>query len=75
MGLKFVQWQINGVSVHETTGQSPFKVAFGEEPRIGLESYVLTKKLVDAAKQKKKLKNFTDRRTKRDVGENRSPGR
>ncbi|KRX30422.1 KRAB-A domain-containing protein 2, partial [Trichinella murrelli] len=38
MGLKFVQWQIN-VSIHETTGQSPFKVTFGEEPRIGLESY------------------------------------
>ncbi|KRZ74726.1 KRAB-A domain-containing protein 2 [Trichinella papuae] len=49
MGLKFVQWQIN-VSVHETTGQSPFKVTFGEEPRIGLESYVLPKSLVDAAK-------------------------
>ncbi|KRX25563.1 hypothetical protein T07_955 [Trichinella nelsoni] len=29
MGLKFVQWQIN-VSIHETTGQSPFKVTFGE---------------------------------------------
>ncbi|KRY99086.1 KRAB-A domain-containing protein 2, partial [Trichinella zimbabwensis] len=49
MGLKFVQWQIN-VNVHETTGQSPFKVTFGEEPLIGLESYVLSKSLVDAAK-------------------------
>ncbi|KRZ74758.1 hypothetical protein T10_3509, partial [Trichinella papuae] len=44
---KFVQWQIN-VSVHETTGQSPFKVTFGEEPRIGLESYVLPKSLEEA---------------------------
>ncbi|XP_003370622.1 conserved hypothetical protein [Trichinella spiralis] len=36
--------------VHGTTGQSPFKVTFGEEPRIGLESYVLPKSLVDDAK-------------------------
>ncbi|KRY95366.1 hypothetical protein T11_9471 [Trichinella zimbabwensis] len=47
MGLKFVQWQIN-VSVHETTGQSPFKVTFDEEPPIGLKSYVLPKSLEEA---------------------------
>ncbi|XP_003368518.1 putative KRAB-A domain-containing protein 2 [Trichinella spiralis] len=33
LGLKFVQWQIN-VSIHETTGQSPFKVTFGDESRV-----------------------------------------
>ncbi|KRX78241.1 KRAB-A domain-containing protein 2 [Trichinella sp. T6] len=54
MGLKFVQWQIN-VSIHETTGQSPFKVTFGEEPRIGLESYVLPKSLVDVAKTEEEI--------------------
>ncbi|KRX74235.1 KRAB-A domain-containing protein 2 [Trichinella sp. T6] len=57
MGLKFVQWQIN-VSVHETTGQSPFKVTFGEEPRIGLESYILPKSLVDAAKTEEEIEEF-----------------
>ncbi|KRZ51589.1 KRAB-A domain-containing protein 2 [Trichinella nativa] len=57
MGLKFVQWQIN-VSIHETTGQSPFKVTFGEEPRIGLESYVLPKSLVDAAKTEELIEEF-----------------
>ncbi|KRX95676.1 hypothetical protein T4E_1146 [Trichinella pseudospiralis] len=31
VGLKFAQWQINA-SIHETTGQSSSKVAFGEEP-------------------------------------------
>ncbi|KRZ48615.1 KRAB-A domain-containing protein 2, partial [Trichinella nativa] len=35
MGLKFVQWQIN-VSIHETTGQSPFKVTFGEDNWTGV---------------------------------------
>ncbi|KRZ82402.1 Retrovirus-related Pol polyprotein from transposon [Trichinella sp. T8] len=54
MGLKFVQWQIN-VSIHETTGQSPFKVTFGEQPRIGLESYVLPKSLVAAAKTEEEI--------------------
>ncbi|KRY40775.1 hypothetical protein T01_5572 [Trichinella spiralis] len=57
MGLKFVQWQIY-VSVHETTGQNPFKVTFGEEPRIGLESYVLPKSLVDAAKTEEEVEGF-----------------
>ncbi|KRX38101.1 hypothetical protein T05_16043 [Trichinella murrelli] len=57
MGLKFVQWQIN-VSIHETTGQSPFKVTFGEEPRIGLESYLLPKSLVDAAKTEEEIEEF-----------------
>ena len=31
VGLTFIQWQIN-VSRHETTGHSPFKVMFGQEP-------------------------------------------
>ncbi|KRX52056.1 KRAB-A domain-containing protein 2 [Trichinella sp. T9] len=52
MGLKFAPWQID-VKIHETTGQSPFKVTFGEEPRIGLEYYVLPKSLVD-----ERWKNF-----------------
>ncbi|KRZ88498.1 hypothetical protein T08_9535 [Trichinella sp. T8] len=49
--------QIN-LSVHETTGQSPFKVTFGEKPRIGLESYVLPKLLADAAKAEEETKGF-----------------
>ncbi|KRY44826.1 hypothetical protein T03_424 [Trichinella britovi] len=57
MGLKFVQWQIN-VSIHETTGQSPFKVTFEEELRIGLDSYVLPKSLVDALKAEEKIEEF-----------------
>ncbi|KRY10150.1 hypothetical protein T12_3376 [Trichinella patagoniensis] len=57
LGLKFVQWQIN-VIIHETTGQSPFKVTFEEEPRIGLESYVLPKSLVAAAKTEEKIEEF-----------------
>ncbi|XP_003369092.1 KRAB-A domain-containing protein 2 [Trichinella spiralis] len=44
--------------VHETTGQNPFKVTFGEEPRIGLESYVLPKSLVDAAKTEEEVEGF-----------------
>ncbi|KRX21974.1 Thyroid adenoma-associated -like protein [Trichinella nelsoni] len=38
--------------------QSPFKVTFGEEPRIGLESYVLPKSLVDAAKTEEEIEEF-----------------
>ncbi|KRY57276.1 KRAB-A domain-containing protein 2 [Trichinella britovi] len=57
MRLKFVQWQIN-VSIHKTTGQSPFKVKFGEEPRIGLEFYVLPKSLVAAAKTEEEIEEF-----------------
>ncbi|KRZ13256.1 hypothetical protein T11_7317 [Trichinella zimbabwensis] len=57
LGLKFVQWQIN-VSVHETTGQRPFKVTFGEEPPIGLESYILPKSLDDAAKTEESIERF-----------------
>ncbi|KRY51575.1 hypothetical protein T03_10435, partial [Trichinella britovi] len=45
-------------NIHETTGQSPFKVTFGEEPRIGLESYVLPKSLVDAAKTEEEIEEF-----------------
>ncbi|KRZ75020.1 hypothetical protein T10_12407 [Trichinella papuae] len=44
--------------VHETTEQSPFRVIFGEEPRIGLESYVLPKSLVDAAKTEEEIEEF-----------------
>ncbi|KRY62662.1 hypothetical protein T11_4589 [Trichinella zimbabwensis] len=33
-------------------------VTFSEEPLIGMESYVLPKSLVDAAKQKNKLKDL-----------------
>ncbi|KRX42384.1 hypothetical protein T05_12317, partial [Trichinella murrelli] len=44
--------------VHETTGKSPFKVTFGEKPRIGLESHVLPKLLVDAAKAEEETKGF-----------------
>ncbi|KRX30915.1 hypothetical protein T06_8114, partial [Trichinella sp. T6] len=44
-GLKIVPWQIN-VSIHETTGQSPFK------------SYVLPKSLVAAAKTEEEIEEF-----------------
>ncbi|KAL8578594.1 hypothetical protein ACOMHN_015050 [Nucella lapillus] len=40
MGLRFVQWQIN-ISEHETIRQSPFKVTFGEDPKVGLASTVV----------------------------------
>ncbi|KRY09198.1 hypothetical protein T12_14312 [Trichinella patagoniensis] len=40
------------------SGQSPFKVTFGEEPRIGLESYVLPKSLVAAAKTEEEIEEF-----------------
>ncbi|KRZ67856.1 KRAB-A domain-containing protein 2 [Trichinella papuae] len=40
------------------TGQSPFKVTFGMEPRIGLESYVLPKSLVDAVKTEEETEEF-----------------
>ncbi|KRZ66072.1 KRAB-A domain-containing protein 2 [Trichinella papuae] len=42
----------------DNAGQSPFKVTFGEEPRIGLESYVLPKLLVDAAKAEEEIEGF-----------------
>ncbi|KRY83266.1 hypothetical protein T4D_3374 [Trichinella pseudospiralis] len=50
-------------SVHETTGQSPSKVTRtldgrGEEPPIGLESYVLPKLLDDAAKTEEEIEEF-----------------
>ncbi|KRZ65334.1 KRAB-A domain-containing protein 2, partial [Trichinella papuae] len=67
MGLKFVQWQIN-VSVHETTGHSPFKVTFGEEPRIGLESYVLPKSLVEAAETEEEIEEFLTSQEATDEG-------
>ncbi|KRZ30337.1 hypothetical protein T4C_6786 [Trichinella pseudospiralis] len=49
--------------VHETTGQSPSKVTRtldgrGEEPPIGLESYVLPKLLDDAAKTEEEIEEF-----------------
>ena len=40
IGLKFVQWQIN-ISHHETTGVSPFKVTFGQDPQVGLGTSIL----------------------------------
>jgi hypothetical protein len=40
VGLKFVQFQIN-ISSRETTGQSPFKVTFGQDPQVGLGSSIL----------------------------------
>ncbi|KRY67081.1 hypothetical protein T4A_7891 [Trichinella pseudospiralis] len=51
------------VRVHETTGQSPSKVTRtldgrGEEPPIGLESYVLPKLLDDAAKTEEEIEEF-----------------
>ena len=40
VGLKFVQWQVN-ISQHETTGHSPFKVTFGQDPQVGLASSIV----------------------------------
>ncbi|XP_076049272.1 uncharacterized protein LOC143029946 [Oratosquilla oratoria] len=41
VGLKFVQRQVN-ISHHETTGHSPFKVTFGQDPQVGLGSSILS---------------------------------
>ncbi|XP_076053674.1 KRAB-A domain-containing protein 2-like [Oratosquilla oratoria] len=40
VGLKFVQWQDN-ISHHETTGHSPFKITFRQDPQVGLGSSIL----------------------------------
>ena len=40
LGLKFVQWQII-VSHHETMKTTPFKVTFGEDPKVGLTSTII----------------------------------
>ncbi|KRY97404.1 hypothetical protein T4B_14585 [Trichinella pseudospiralis] len=39
------------------TAQSLFYVAYGEEKRIGLESYDLPKSLVDPAKTEEEIEN------------------
>ncbi|KRZ35560.1 hypothetical protein T4C_13664 [Trichinella pseudospiralis] len=45
------------VSIFETAAQSLFYVAYGEEKRIGLESYDLPKSLVDPAKTEEEIEN------------------
>ncbi|KRZ48469.1 KRAB-A domain-containing protein 2 [Trichinella nativa] len=58
MGLKFVQWQIN-VSIHETTGQSPFKVTFGEDNWTGvLRPAKITRQIRAAAKMTRRSKKM-----------------
>ncbi|KRX90530.1 hypothetical protein T4E_12256 [Trichinella pseudospiralis] len=44
-------------SIFETAAQSLFYVAYGEEKRIGLESYDLPKSLVDPAKTEEEIEN------------------
>ncbi|KRZ72309.1 KRAB-A domain-containing protein 2 [Trichinella papuae] len=44
--------------VYETTVQRPILVAYGEKRRIGLESYVLSKSLVEAAKPEEVIEEF-----------------
>lgn len=46
VGLKFVQWQIN-ISKHETIKSNPFKVTFGEEPKVGLNSTIVPSSLLN----------------------------
>ena len=46
LGLKFVQWQIN-ISHHETIRTTPFKVTFGQDPKIGLSSTIIPPAVID----------------------------
>ena len=46
LGLKFVQWQIN-ISHHETIRTTPFKVTFGQNPKIGLSSTIIPPAMID----------------------------
>ncbi|KAL1286208.1 Protein SMAX1-LIKE [Trichinella pseudospiralis] len=55
-GLKFVLWQLSA-SIPETAVQSLLCAAYGEEKRIGLESYDLPKSLVDPAKTEEEIEN------------------
>ncbi|KRZ08106.1 Histone acetyltransferase ESA1 [Trichinella pseudospiralis] len=48
---------IGYASIFETAAQSLFYVAYGEEKRIGLESYDLPKSLVDPAKTEEEIEN------------------
>ena len=57
VGLKFVQWQIN-ISRHETTGHSPFKVTFGQEPQVGLGSSVLPMSVLNEIATEEDLEAF-----------------
>ncbi|GFS16687.1 KRAB-A domain-containing protein 2 [Elysia marginata] len=57
VGLKFVQWQVN-VSRHETTGHSPFKVTFGQDPQVGLGSSVLPKNALCEITTEEELETF-----------------
>ena len=59
VGLKFVQWQIN-ISRHETTGHSPFKVTFGQEPQVGLGSSVLPRSALNEIATEEDLETFVE---------------
>ena len=57
VGLKFVQWEVN-ISRHETTGHSPFKVTFGQDPQVGLGSSVLPKHALCEITTEEELETF-----------------
>ncbi|XP_068240191.1 uncharacterized protein [Palaemon carinicauda] len=59
VGFKFVQWQIN-ISRHETTGHSPFKVTFGQEPKVGLGSSVLPRSALNEIPTEEDLETFVE---------------
>lgn len=54
IGLKFVQWQIN-ISHHLTVKNSPFKVTFGEEPKVGLGSTIIPSNVIKAIRTEEEL--------------------
>ncbi|XP_068237204.1 KRAB-A domain-containing protein 2-like [Palaemon carinicauda] len=60
VGLKIVQWQIN-ISRHETTGHSPFKVTFGQEPQVGLGSSVLLRSALNEIATEEDLETFVEK--------------
>ncbi|XP_068221380.1 uncharacterized protein [Palaemon carinicauda] len=59
VGLKSVQWQIN-ISRHETTGHSPFKVTFGQEPQVGLGSSLLPRSALNEIVTEEGLETFVE---------------
>ena len=59
VGIKFIQWQIN-ISLYETTGQSPYKVTFGEDPNVGLGSSFLPKTVLEKNTTEEDLEDFLE---------------
>ncbi|XP_076045792.1 KRAB-A domain-containing protein 2-like [Oratosquilla oratoria] len=62
VGLKFVQWQVN-ISHHETTGHSPFKITFGQDPQVGLGSSILPSTVLCNIFTEEDLESFLESET------------